>query len=53
MRGEDEAMDVDEEGREREGPDGGEDQDGNEKDEDLPDNLNLDNADDVSVLAKA
>lgn len=41
-------MEVDEEGREGEGPDGGE-EDGKEKDEeeDLPDDLNLDNADNV------
>lgn len=41
-------MEVDEEAREGEGPDGGE-EDGKDKDgeEDLPDDLNLDNADDV------
>ena len=53
VRGEDEAMEVDEEGREGEGPDGGE-EDGKEKEEedDLPDDLNLDNADDVGGYVK-
>lgn len=46
-------MEVDEEGREGEGPDGGE-EDGKEKEEeeDLPDDLNLDNADDVGGHAR-
>lgn len=44
VRGEDEAMEVDEEGREAEGEEG-EEKDGDAKgeDEDLPDDLNLDN----------
>lgn len=43
-------MEVDEEAREVEGPHGGE-EDGKDKDgeEDLPDDLNLDNADDVRI----
>jgi len=54
VRGEDEAMEVDEEGRDIEGEedDNDKDKDGKgEEEEDLPDDLNLDNAQEVRYLS--
>lgn len=50
VRGEDEAMEVDEEGKDMDG-DGQEEKDGEQ--EDMPDNLNLDNAEEVRNRIKA
>ncbi len=52
VRGEDEAMEVDEEGRDVEGEEDDNDKDGKgeEEEEDMPDDLNLDNTQEVRDL---
>lgn len=50
VRGEEEAMEVDEEGREGDEGDG-EKKEGDDEGQDLPDDLNLDDAQEVSHLA--